>query len=431
MSLFENFNISCPKPIKLSRIKSPNPSPIHGYDLNCYIFPMSQKYYKKYEKIIKSGLDDQKIGIHNKLAITRVIEYDYESNVEGLIVVKQDFPDDKSLKQLLSDKSVIFLEIEVIDFMKQIFKIYSNYDYLQNSIKDFSESKIFVYESEELARIYHIQAFFLDETILTQEKADKPDKHYNHNNNKPDVRELALIALKMLSKHPNINNMKNLDIKVSDINSLPISQILKKILNLMLSEESKRPSFVELDKMFFFNPMAIQITSIITNLTKTNPLKLSTNSLTSSLEEKFPLKPLFEIALKRNKENSIKDETRQCKIGPINKILEEYRKIKNLLKVLKKEIQKSDNTLKPAAIKLAGFCHWKIDEILKPYSLFIDYNKKYDKNKKYCKDKEMFDSPSFKIDSKNFLKKWCDNYDGSRDAEIQNKKTKKFLLQLV
>lgn len=407
MNILERHKIELPRPLTKAQIKSnqlPNPD-----GLMCYIFPMSQIDYKKNQKTIRSSLLSQ---VCNLQSISRVFEYEYLEEKECLLIIKNDFDPGRSLAFFM--KSNGFSEIQVIDLLKQVNKIFQEMDFEQKSLKKLDENNIFVYETSFQKRCYKIQAFFMNECLLTPNEPCS----YDFSNSKANVYDLAVLALKLLDSNTNKFPVGH-KFSSKDLESFNISKVLKQILRIMLDSEAKRPAFQDLQNMYFFNPKAIN--QIHMFFGKKSSLIEETN-----LKEKeaLPLHELFAIALHKKEQNNIEDSTINEKLKAKSKI----KRIKKLIKILKTFYE--NNLLETRAKKVIAACYCKINELIENLKDNKDLKCEYDLKKSLS---EIGEEP-YKEDKKiKFVNKFIEKYyhlSEREDKKEKIEKTKKLLNKL-
>ena len=470
MKIFTSYKVPVPsQSSKAARYKSPKVAMFNEHEFNVYCFPMDAKYYAKHDKTIRASLCEQMTT--NIISISAVFDFDYEKDLEKLVIAKQDFSPERCLKKLMIDRTTMFTEIHVIDFLKQIFQIYSDMNFLSKSIKDFSDSKLFVFETERNERFYKMEAFFCDENILTQ-STDEPGG-YDINDNKSDVFELGLIALRMLSKTQKLLEKKPIEggIKPTDLDSFSISSVLKLILGrMLLADKKQRPNFAELGELYFFNPkaqkgiyalspikkatsetiiMPMAKNMVVSEYYSQDPGKKVLVKKTSDSESFFtqgerdeeekkelPLPLLFEILKKRNQEEERKQEKGETK-KPFEKATDvesKVEKIKDFISFLKKNFrtEETEKNVKQKANKMIQFLRQEINDTL------IDmkeskFKKIFEENKKKLKEVEM--GNSVRKVMKSILEEWCEKLwpktlESEKNDEKICHKIDKFLLSI-
>ena len=320
-------------------------------------------------------------------------------------------------------------------------------DFLKKSIPGFGIDKLYVYPTERKDKLYKIECFFCEEGLLTTKNTD-----HNFFNNKPDVKEVAMIAMKMLKKTQDsvsspFKELKNKEISLESFN---ISKVLKDLLNKMIAEESKRPSFLDLKEFCFFNPKIIKPTINLSNNISMSGKegKLSIIRHQTS-EEDLPLEPLFTIATKSNIERSICNFTKsqQEYLYPIKSKLS---RIKKLVKFLSKKFSKDinlDEITRRKVNRLLIFLRSEMDKLLNTIVNFKDldptkmteYQKDYEKNKTKLKSiNEVLETSASQSVFERFLNKWNNSYSTEYDKTDNNineskiyKKIQKFLAKNV
>lgn len=414
MSILEKHKIELPSPVTKTQIRS-NKIP-NLDDLMCYIFPMSQKDYKKNQKAIRSSLLSQ---VCNLQSISRIFEFEYIEEKECLVIIKNVFDPRQNLACF--QKNNFFSEIHVIDFLKQINKIFQEMDFVQNSLKKLDETNIYVYETSFLQRGYRIQAFFMNECLLTPNEPCT----YEFSNSKANVYDLAVLALKLLGSNTNKFSSGH-KFSAKDLDNLNISKVLKHILRMMLDVEAKRPSFEDLQNLYFFNPRASSQNNIFFQ---------NKSSLIEEINqrEELPLNELFAIALHKKQRNS---EFEDSIFIERNKVETKIKRIEKLIKILKSfcEISKNQSSesklLELQAKKVMITCFVKINELRESFKDKDLKKSVYDLKKRLSEIGEEPHKEEKKIKQINKFIEKCYGNSEREDEKEEKEKLKKLLIKL-
>jgi len=173
---------------------------------------------------------------------------------------------------------------------------------------------------------------------------------------------LGLIALKMLSKNPIINENMPFDATKSnepnDLIHFKVSSVLKNLLGKMLAiEENLRPSFEDLKNMFFFNPKAQKNLSGLNNNMKPIHSQLMPSNEKDQKSQ--------EIKTIKKQEVEEDDEMKALPLGPLFEIIKKRGYIADSVEERKKNQEDLEKTLETKLFKVKGFVSFLKDNFIK------------------------------------------------------------------